>query len=294
MNAQRPTRNQARELAREKAREMRIAGSARDKRKRIFVQLGLGLAAVAVIGSLAAVILTQFQPAGPGPLNMQSDGIKISSGDIAVPTQALPSDASPVATPANAPDVADITLFVDYLCPICGQFEAANASAMDDLLSRGAATVEIHPIAILTNRSQGTQYSLRAANAAACMANYYPNNFLTFHKSLFANQPDEGTPGLTDEQLIGLAQQAGAGPEISACINDQEFKDWVKASTERSISGDVAINNLDKKFHGVTGTPTIVINGKQYNPSYDPTLASPFNTEEFLRAVVTAAGTTQP
>jgi hypothetical protein len=37
-----------------------------------------------------------------------------------------------------------------------------------------------------------------------------------------------------------------------------------------------------------------VINGKQYNPSYDPTLASPFNTEEFLRAVVTAAGTTQP
>jgi protein-disulfide isomerase len=126
------------------------------------------------------------------------------------------------------------------------------------------------------------------------MANYYPNNFLTFHKSLFANQPDEGTPGLTDEQLIGLTQQAGAGPDISACINDQEFKDWVKASTERAISGDVAINNLDKKFHGVTGTPTIVINGKQYNPSYDPTLASPFNTEEFLRAVVTAAGTTQP
>ena len=294
MNAQRPTRNQARELAREKAREMRIAGSARDKRKRIFVQLGLGLAAVAVIGSLAAVIVTQFQPAGPGPLNMQSDGIKISSGDIAVPTQALPSDASPVATPANAPDVADITLFVDYLCPICGQFEAANAPAIDDLLARGAATVEIHPIAILTNRSQGTQYSLRAANAAACMANYYPNDFLTFHKSLYANQPGEGTPGLTDEQLIGFAQQAGAGSDIAACINDQEFKDWVKASTERAISGDVAINNLDKKFHGVTGTPTIVINGKQYNPSYDPTLASPFNTEEFLRAVVTAAGTTQP
>lgn len=294
MNAQRPTRNQARELAREKAREMRIAGSARDKRKRIFVQLGLGLAAVAVIGSLAAVILTQFQPAGPGPLNMQSDGIKISSGDIAVPTQSLPSDASPVATPANAPDVADITLFVDYLCPICGQFEAANASVIDDLLARGAATVEIHPIAILTNRSQGTQYSLRAANAAACMANYYPNSFLTFHKALYANQPGEGTPGLTDDQLIGFAQQAGAGPDIASCINDQEFKDWVKASTERAISGDVAINNLDKKFHGVTGTPTIVINGMQYNPSYDPTLASPFNTEEFLRAVVTAAGTTQP
>ncbi|MEY3310070.1 MAG: hypothetical protein RL107_206, partial [Actinomycetota bacterium] len=65
MNAQRPNRNQARELAREKAREMRLAGSSRAKRNRIFVQLGLGVLALAVIGALTAVILTAFKPAGP-------------------------------------------------------------------------------------------------------------------------------------------------------------------------------------------------------------------------------------
>jgi len=293
MNAQRPTRNQARELAREKAREMRLAGSARVKRNRIFVQLGLGVLALAVIGALTAVILTAFQPAGPGPLNMQSDGIKISSGNVAVPTPANPSDASPVASPANAAGVVDITLWVDYLCPICGQFEAANKDAIADLLSRGAATIEIHPIAILTNRSQGTQYSLRAANAAACVANDYPNSFMNFHNALFDNQPQEDTPGWTDEELIGFAKQAGAGPDVEQCINDMNFKDWVKASTERAISGDVAINNKDKKFTGVTGTPTIVINGKQFNPSYDPTATPQFSVEEFLRAVVTAAGAQQ-
>ena len=53
MNAQRPTRNQARELAREKAREMRLAGSAREKRNRLLIQLGLGLTALTVIGALA-------------------------------------------------------------------------------------------------------------------------------------------------------------------------------------------------------------------------------------------------
>jgi protein-disulfide isomerase len=293
MNAQRPTRNQARELAREKAREMRLAGSSRVKRNRIFVQLGLGVLALAVIGALTAVILTAFQPAGPGPLNMQSDGIKISSGNVAVPTPANPSDASPVASPANAAGVVDITLYVDYLCPICRQFEEANKDAIADLLARGAATIEIHPIAILTNRSQGTQYSLRAANAAACVANDYPNSFMNFHNALFDNQPQEDTPGWTDEELIGFATQAGAGPAVEQCINDQNFKDWVKASTERAISGDIAINNKDKKFTGVTGTPTIVINGKQFNPVYDPTATPQFSVEDFLRAVVTAAGVQQ-
>ena len=272
---------------------MRLAGSARVKRNRIFVQLGLGVLALAVIGALTAVILTAFQPAGPGPLNMQSDGIKISSGNVAIPTPANPSDASPVASPANAAGVVDITLWVDYLCPICGQFEEANKDAIADLLSRGAATIEIHPIAILTNRSQGTQYSLRAANAAACVANDYPNSFMNFHNALFDNQPQEDTPGWTDEELFGFAKQAGAGPDVEQCINDMTFKDWVKASTERAISGDVAINNKDKKFTGVTGTPTIVINGKQFNPSYDPTATPQFSVEEFLRAVVTAAGAQQ-
>jgi hypothetical protein len=293
MNAQRPTRNQARELAREKAREMRLAGSSRVKRNRILVQLGLGVLALAVIGALSAVILTAFQPAGPGPLNMQSDGIKISSGNVGVPTPANPSDASPVASPANAEGVVDITLYVDYLCPICRQFEEANKDAIADLLARGAATIEIHPIAILTNRSQGTQYSLRAANAAACVANDYPNSFMNFHNALFANQPQEDTPGWTDEELFGFAKQAGAGPAVEQCINDQNFKDWVKASTERAISGDIAINNKDKKFTGVTGTPTIVINGTQFNPMYDPTATPQFSVEDFLRAVVTAAGLEQ-
>jgi protein-disulfide isomerase len=293
MNAQQPNRNQARELAREKARDMRLAGSSREKRNRVFVQLGLGVLALAVIGALAAVILTAFKPAGPGPLNMQSDGIKISTGNVAVTTPANPSDASPVASPPNAAGVVDITLYVDYLCPICGQFEVANKPAIEDLLARGAATIEIHPIAILTNRSQGTQYSLRAANAAACVANDYPNSFMNFHNALFDNQPLEETPGWTDEELIGFATQSGAGPKVEACINDLQFKDWVKASTERAISGDIAINNLDKKFESVTGTPTIIVNGTQFNPSYDPTAPTQFSVEEFLRAVVTAAGVQQ-
>lgn len=282
--AKRPSRNDAREQARQQAKHLSAKSSARDKRGRILTQLGLGVAALAVVGILAAVILEGTKPAGPGPLNMASDGIKIGASYKAVKTDALPAESAPVATPANSKGVVDITLFVDYLCPICGEFEAENGASIDDLVSRGSATIEIHPLAFLDNLSQGTQYSTRAANAVACVANYVPDSFLEFSNLLFVNQPAENTSGLSDEQIIALAEQAGANEQATNCINDQEFKSWVGASTARAMGGTLAINNLDPSFTKVSGTPTVLINGVPFKYSY------PFNNEEFLSAILAAAG----
>lgn len=282
--AKRPSRNDAREQARQHAKHLSAKSSARDKRGRILTQLGLGVAALAVVGILAAVILEGTKPAGPGPLNMASDGIKIGASYKAVKTDALPAESAPVATPANSKGVVDITLFVDYLCPICGEFEAENGASIDDLVSRGSATIEIHPLAFLDNLSQGTQYSTRAANAVACVANYVPDSFLEFSNLLFVNQPAENTSGLSDEQIIALAEQAGANEQATNCINDQEFKSWVGASTARAMGGTLAINNLDPSFTKVSGTPTVLINGVPFKYSY------PFNNEEFLSAILAAAG----
>lgn len=281
--AKRPTRSEAREQARQQAKELRAKGSRREKRGRLFTQLGLGIAALTVIAILVAVISEGTKPAGPGPLNMASDGIKIGAEYKAVKTDALPADSKPVATPANSAGVVDITLFVDYLCPICGEFEKANGSVLNDLVSKGTVTVEIHPLAFLDNNSQGTKYSTRAANAAACMANYTPDSYFAFHNLLFANQPKENTPGLTDEQLVQLATTAGGNAQVSDCINHESFSDWVAGETNRAMSGVVAVNNLDPSFKGVTGTPTVLINGVPFKFSY------PFDSAEFLTAIQSAA-----
>jgi len=282
--AKRPNRNDAREKARQQARSLSAQSSARDKRGRLLTQIGLGIAALTVIGILAAVILEGTKPAGPGPLNMASDGIKIGAGYKAVETEALPADAKPVATPENTADIVDITIFVDYLCPICGEFEKENGASINDLVSRGSATIEIHPLAFLDNLSQGTQYSTRAANAIACLANYVPDSVLELNNQLFANQPAENTPGLSDEQIIALAQNAGANEQAIACIEDQDFKSWVGASTARAMGGTLAVNNLDPTFTKISGTPTVLINGVPFKYSY------PFNNEEFLSAILAAAG----
>ena len=283
MNAQRPSKNEARAAAREAARNIQAQQGQRARRNKILVQGGLGLLAAGVIVAIAAVMMTAFKPAGPGPLNMGSDGIRIGTGLVAETTTAIPADGTPTAQPVNPDGVVEITIFLDYLCPICGEFEAENGAVIRDLIESGAATVEFRPLAILNNQSAGTQYSTRSANAAACVAHYSPNNYFDFSEALFINQPAEGGPGLTDEELISLAESAGvAAGTIDSCVTDEEFKAWTKSATERALSGTFAGNNF--AIQNVTGTPTVLIDGEQYQYSY------PFNKDEFLQAVMEAAG----
>lgn len=286
MNAQRANRNQAREAARQKAQQMRVASTARDKRNRILVQLGLALSAILVVGTLVAVVATSVKPDGPGPQNMLSDGIKVGAGGVAVQTPALQPGDEPVATPPNAEGVVDVTIFVDYLCPFCGGFERSNAETINNLLDEGAITLEVHPLAFLQAPSAGSgpDYSIRAANAAACVANFEPDLFLDYHTSLFINQPDEASEGLTDDQLIQLASAVGAGDDVANCITEGTFRSWTLKATSRAGDGVLAINNLDPGVTEVKSTPTILINGK-LDTTIAPVDGYDYNPEDFLKAI---------
>ncbi|MEK8227810.1 hypothetical protein NKG05_19460 [Oerskovia sp. M15] len=72
------------------------------------------------------------------------------------------------------------------MCPICGQFEAANGAGLAALRDAGTARVVFHPIAILDRYSQGTRYSTRAAASAALVADRAPDSFQAFHAGLLA------------------------------------------------------------------------------------------------------------
>lgn len=279
----RVTKNQRRVEAREKARQLRLEQQKRERRTTLLVQGGVALAAIAIIAVIALVIINSVRPEGPGPRNMASDGIRIGADFAAVPTPALPAGEDPVISDPNPAGVVDIQLVVDYLCPICGQFEATNSDFIETLVASGAATVEIRPIAILTSRSAGTEYSLRAANAAACVADRTPSAFFAFHNSLFAEQPEEGSPGLDDERLIELAVEAGSSRSaVERCIQERTFASWVRAATDRALSGPLAIR--DATVERIEGTPTIFVNGQRFEYRY------PFEQEDFAQFVLQAAG----
>ncbi|KQM15732.1 thioredoxin domain-containing protein [Plantibacter sp. VKM Ac-2880] len=275
----RPTKNERRDAAREKARVLREQQKRRDRRNRVLLQGGIVLGALAIVAAVAIIIVTSIKPAGPVPTAAQNDGFTVGAGlqlvgapaDAPTPTPtatdaAEPAPAeTPAATETPTAEGVEISVYQDFLCPYCGQFETTNAEQVKGWLEAGAATYTVHPLATLSNLSLGTQYSLRASNAAACVAQYSPNDFFSFNTALFENQPKENTEGLTDKELKSIAKGVISGGEkkINACIDDGTYKSWVKDSTDRARSGPLPGTDVAK----VEGTPTILVNGKQYTGS---------------------------
>ena len=89
--------------------------------------------------------------------------------------------------------------YIDFMCPICNQFEQSYGTAIQGLVDDGTITLGIHPIAILDRSSQGTKYSTRAANAMYCVAVADADAVMPFMQAMYANQPQEGSTGLTDD-----------------------------------------------------------------------------------------------
>ncbi|PPG05731.1 MULTISPECIES: thioredoxin domain-containing protein [unclassified Rathayibacter] len=270
------SKNQRREAAREKARRLREQQKRRDRVSRFALQGGLAAVVIAVVVIVVFAVTSSIRPAGPGPANMASDGVVIGENMVAQTSGAVAADGTPTPSALDtSAGTVDIRVYLDYLCPYCGQFEKTNGDQIKEWVTSGAATVEIHPIAILTTRSNGTKYSERSANAAACVADRSPDSFFDFNSLLFANQPAEGTDGLSDDQLKDYASQAGVEDTaaVNTCIDDQSFVSWVRAATERATSGPLPGTDVP----AVTGTPTVLVNGEAYSGSLtDPDAFSSF------------------
>lgn len=275
----RQTKNDRRRAAQEKARQLRETQKKKERRGKWLLQGGLIVVAVAVVGIVTLVIVNSVQPAGPGPRNMASDGIVIGQGYTAVTTPAIADGEDPVPNPVPVEgEPIAISVYLDYQCPICNQFEEANTDQISTWLESGAATVAYYPVAILDRASQGTRYSSRAANAAACVADTAPDSFFDFSTALFQNQPEEGTSGLTDEEIVSIAAGAGvSGSAFESCVADESFKSWVTAATNRATS--------DPELQGTQGfgTPTVLVNGERYT-------GSPADGTAFAQFVAAADG----
>ena len=271
-----------RDAARRKAQALRAEQKKKERRSRVLLQGGIAVAVLAVIAVVSLIIVnTYLKPPTPGPLNMASDGITIGQDFKAVTTGALQPGDEPVSAASTDPNIINIRVYLDYQCALCKKFETANEKQIATWLKTGAATLEIHPLAIFDSSSIGAKYSTRSANAAACVANFSPDNFFAFNALLFQLQPPEQTEGLTDAKLISLAKQAKVKhpASITTCINKQSFKTWVNAATARAASGPIPNSKVGK----VTQTPTVIVDGVKYSGALD-------DANEFALFVNTAAG----
>ena len=271
-----------REEAREKARLIREQQKKTEKRNQRLVRGIIFFGSIALIGIVAIVITSTIRPPSAGPLNMRSDGILIGEGFLATQTGAIQPGQSPISNLRDeSSDVIAIEMYIDYFSPLGTSFEEANGDQISTWVESGAATLEVHPLAILDRVSQGTKYSTRAANAAACVANFSPDHYYAFHAALLANQPKENSAGLTDKQLVALTVDSNVddATKVRGCIEEQTFRSWVADARDRALTGPIPYSDVT----AISTSPTIIVNGLQYE-------GAPNDSVAFAAFVVQAVG----
>jgi len=258
-----------REALRAKAREVRLREQRREQGGTLLVRAGVLTGGVALVTAAAVALVTAVGPAPAMavPANAADDGVRVGAGMLVERSAPCPAGEAPSAEPAPAArDVADVVVWVDYHCPACKEFELENAAYLEQLVTTGAATVRVHPVAITDGSSRGARYASRAAGAALCVADLSPDQFWRASDTLFLAQPAPGDRGLTDEQLAALVTGLDGVDDAAAlaeCVDERRFVPWVGAATARAFAGPLPTDDLES----LRGTPTVLVNGELFDAS---------------------------
>lgn len=242
----------------------------------MFIQLAIAASVLVGFGAVGLTIFSASTQSTAVPTNATfNDGVKVGA-ELKVFTPSF----SPTSAAGETP--VEIVIYVDYQCPICAIFELPNSDQIKNWVGTGAATVQLHALSFLDGRGSPNAFSSRAANSALCLSEYSPNNFFAYNTRLFQSQPTEGAPGPENSELISFAEEVGATnmEQVASCINNKEFGNWIKDSTERALTEPIPGTETR-----VSGTPAVFVNGEQYTWNTGEELASAARFAQFVQFV---------
>src|SRR5712671_2854683 len=146
----------------------------------------------------------------------------------------------------NAPDgVVNVVLYGDYLCPYCRRLRHVLArlrQAMGERLAyvfRHFPNERAHP---------GAEFVSRAAEAAGKQGRFWQMHDLIY----------EEEPPITEAKVRDFARKLGLDM-------DRFERDIQDSATQKRVQEDVQ----EGKRNGVTGTPTVFVDGIRYDGAWD-------------------------
>lgn len=235
----------ARAQARDRLKEKRQREAERAKRMRVVIVAVAAVAVVAVIVVVGVIVQTQRNEVTKvvTPRNLSAEG------GVAV---------------GAASGVPVITVYEDYQCPACKQYEEKMGASVEQLAAQGKVRVVYKPVAIIGKESEA------AGSAAMCAADLGPDRFTSYSKVLFATQPPENSGQLTTKKLTALGKAAGiTDAGWQRCVGEEKYAGWMKSTTEKASKA------------GLRGTPWVLLNGQELPPEA--------NSPEGLRKAVEIA-----
>jgi protein-disulfide isomerase len=213
--------------ARERARLAAEQAAARKRDRRILIAVVAAFVLVVVAAGIGLQAWRTYRSPSAAP----ASSVSASPATIATGQPIVLGDSQAPTT---------ITLYEDFHCPHCADFEEQFGPIIIQAQESSAARVELYPMSFIDEGSAA------AANAMACATEAGFGQ--AYYRGLFANH----TLQWSDPQLIELAAKIGGSPAeaFRTCVTSKAHADWLS-------SIDAAAEQ-----NGVAQTPTMLINGK--------------------------------
>jgi protein-disulfide isomerase len=153
----------------------------------------------------------------------------------------VPIDGSPTKGPASAP--LTVVEFADFQCPHCAQF----APAIDKLVEQRGDIHFVYKLYVL-GKFPNSENAAKAAYAAGKQGKFWE-----MHHAIFSNQNN-----LTQQGLDEMAKQLGL--DVGRLHADMQAPETAeRVAADRKLGEDLKIE----------GTPTIFVNGRQFDGRSD-------------------------
>ncbi len=176
-----------------------------------------------------------------------------SQADITVPEITYPvgvtEDGQPFKGAADAP--VEIIEFADFRCSHCAAFYREFKELEEDYIHAGKVKL------IFKNYPLLGQASVNVAQAVECALDQGPEAFWMFHDVLLDNQ-NLGDTFFSRSSLKKVAQDIGLDSgNFNRCFDAN--RQYVQVETDLA----------EGRVSGVSGTPTLFINGEQFTGRFD-------------------------
>jgi protein-disulfide isomerase len=242
-----------------RAEQMRKEREKADRKQRNLITVGIVVIVIALIavggwGIKAASDSNKKVTDVIQPANATKDfGIVYTTQDAG---GTVPAGTTPVS----------VEMYEDFQCPACLQFEQQSSDFLKAQIASGAITITYRPFSFLDSSSLN-EYSSRSTNVAICALDQGGvKDYVKVHDYLYANQPQEGTAGPENADLIDAMKGIGI-TGIDSCVKTEKFIPWIEAAKDAGSKNDVS------------STPTVLVAGK--------VLANP--NPQTLQTAITAA-----
>lgn len=211
--------------------------NAQDRKRDLLIRIGLtALVALFAVGLVLYIVMGHEKKAAAG----DTKAVRVSSAAL----MKKPNTDEPKAV---------LSIYEDFQCPHCRDFEKNFGPTVTKLIDSGAVAVDYYMVALPGLDKGNHGYSSRAANAGYCVGDENKEAFARFHAALFAQQPEEGSGvGPDNAALIETARQAGVTGGVADCVNRGKYTEMVKGLAVASK---------------ITATPTIRLNGEDISPA---------------------------